>query len=191
MRSIDEQREPVEHTQRAGSTLAVSSASTQTERREFVRRVIALDPMVDQTLGESSHARYHSPTLRSAVDGLFMALGGWRGVETHLSRLSEDVARRQTEIILRSIPPELRSARKPGTRARWMGNPMAPRRVCDEAAQTLLALPASNQSLRLCVSCGPSRTSVSQNRSMISAARPTKNSRLSRQRRDWELCDHP
>ena len=33
---------------------------TQTERREFVRRVIALDPMIDQALGESSHVRYHS-----------------------------------------------------------------------------------------------------------------------------------
>ena len=33
---------------------------TQAERREFVRRVIALDPMIDQTLGESSHVRYHS-----------------------------------------------------------------------------------------------------------------------------------
>src|ERR1700757_599878 len=32
---------------------------TQTERRELVRRVIALDPMVDQAVGESSHVRYH------------------------------------------------------------------------------------------------------------------------------------
>jgi hypothetical protein len=58
---------------------ALQLTDTQTERREFVRRVIALDPMIDQTLGESSHARYHSPTLRSAVDGLFMALGGGAG----------------------------------------------------------------------------------------------------------------
>jgi uncharacterized membrane protein YccC len=130
--------------------LAVSRLpDTQTERHEFVRRVIALDPMIDQTLGESSHVRYHSPTLRTAVYGLFMALDGWRGVATHLSRLPEDMARRQTEIILRSVPRELRSARKPGSPARWMANPMAPRRVCDEATQTLLALPASNPSLRL------------------------------------------
>ena len=100
-------------------TLALAGpqlTDTQAERREFVRRVIALDPMIDQTLGESSHVRYHSPTLQTAVDGLFMALDGWRGVATHLSRLPEDMARRQAEIILRSIPPELRSAREPGSR---------------------------------------------------------------------------
>src|SRR6266550_7103717 len=36
-------------------------SDTKAERREFVRRVIALDPMIDQALGESSHVRYHSP----------------------------------------------------------------------------------------------------------------------------------
>ena len=117
---------------------------TQTERREFVRRVIALDPMIDQTLGESSHVRYHSLTLQTAVHGLFMALEGWRGAATHLSRSPEDMARQQTEIILRSIPPELRSARKPGSPARWMADPMALRRVCEEATRTLLALPTEH-----------------------------------------------
>src|SRR5712671_4831061 len=33
---------------------------TQTVRRELVRRVIALEPAVDQALGESSHVRYHA-----------------------------------------------------------------------------------------------------------------------------------
>ena len=55
---------------------------TQMERREFVRRVIALDPMIDQTLGELSHVRYHSVTLQTAVHGLFMALDGWREAAT-------------------------------------------------------------------------------------------------------------
>src|ERR1700733_2211381 len=48
------------------------------ERREFVRRVIALDPIIDQVLGESSHMRYHSPNLQTAMYGLFRALDGWR-----------------------------------------------------------------------------------------------------------------
>jgi uncharacterized membrane protein YccC len=63
---------------RAGRQLT----ETQTERRELVRRVIALDPIIDQALGESSQVRYHSPTLQTAVYGLFRALGGWRGVAT-------------------------------------------------------------------------------------------------------------
>src|SRR6201987_1681771 len=57
---------------------------TKVERREFVRRVIALDPVIDQALGESSHVRYHSPNLQTAVYGLLRALDGWRGVATHL-----------------------------------------------------------------------------------------------------------
>ena len=68
---------------------------TKAERREFVRRVIALDPVIDQALGESSHVRYHSPTLQTAMYGLFGALDGWRGVATHLSRLPE-AARQQS-----------------------------------------------------------------------------------------------
>ena len=48
---------------------------TQTDRREFVRRVIALDPVIDEALGESSQMRYHSPILQTAVDGLFSRAG--------------------------------------------------------------------------------------------------------------------
>ena len=79
---------------------------TQSERRELIRRVVALDPTIDEALGELSQVRYHSPTLQTAVYGLFRALGGWRGVATHLTHLPEDVAREETEAILCTIPPE-------------------------------------------------------------------------------------
>jgi uncharacterized membrane protein YccC len=124
---------------------------TQTERREFVRRVIALDPMIEEALGEFSHVRYHSPTLQAAVHGLFRALDGWRAVATHLSRLPEEKHRQEAEIILRSIPPELRSERAAGSPARWIADPLALRRVCKEAVRTLLALPAGTPALRLLV----------------------------------------
>src|SRR5713101_8153514 len=122
---------------------------TKAERREFVRRVIALDPIIDEALGESSHVRYHSPKLQTAIHGLFRALDGWRGVATHLGRLPEDVKRQQADTILRSLPSELRSARDQGSPTRWTADPLALRRIYEEAVQTLMALPADTPSLRL------------------------------------------
>jgi uncharacterized membrane protein YccC len=123
------------------------TADTQTERRELVRRVTALDPMIDQALGESGPVRYHASTVQAAVSGLIRALDGWRGVATHLSRSSGEWQRAAT--ILRSIPRELRSAAEPGASVRWLADPMALRRVCEEAVRKLLALPAGTPSLRL------------------------------------------
>jgi uncharacterized membrane protein YccC len=122
---------------------------TQSERRELIRRVVALDPIIDQALGESSQVRYHSPTLQTAVYGLFRALGGWRGVATHLNHLSGDIAREEAEAILCRIPPEFRSARNPDSAARWTTDPIALRRLCEESTRTLLALPVDAPSLRL------------------------------------------
>jgi uncharacterized membrane protein YccC len=122
---------------------------TEVERRDFVRRVIALGPDIDQALGESSHVRYHSPTLQTAVYGLFEALNGWRGVATHLSRLPEASRRQGARFVLRSFPSELRSARQPGSAALWIADPLALHRVCEEAVRTLIVLPADTPSLRL------------------------------------------
>jgi uncharacterized membrane protein YccC len=122
---------------------------TKAERREFARRVIALDPVIDQALGESSHMRYHSPNLQTAMYGLFAALDGWRGVAAHLGRLSEDARRQAARIILRSLPAELRSVPEAGSPALWIADPLALRQVCEEAVRTLMALPAGSPSLRL------------------------------------------
>src|SRR5258707_15402110 len=97
---------------RFGRMLALAETQlpdTKAERREFVRRVIALDPVIDQALGESSHMRYHSPNLQTTVYGLFRALDGWRGVATHLNRLPEAARRQVARMILRSLPSEVRS----------------------------------------------------------------------------------
>jgi uncharacterized membrane protein YccC len=122
---------------------------TKAERREFVRRAIALDPIIDQALGESSHVRHHSLRLQTAIYGLFRALDGWRGVATHLSRLPEDLKRQGAHIILRSLPAELRSIPEAGSPGLWIADPLALHRVCEEAARTLIALPAGTPSLRL------------------------------------------
>jgi len=99
-----------EITGRFTDTLTAAGADfddTQRMRWEFVRRVIALDPVIDEAIGESSQLRYHSPVLQRAVDGLFAALVGWRAVANHLVRLSDDEARRGTAAVLESVPQQL------------------------------------------------------------------------------------
>ena len=122
---------------------------TQAERRELVRRVIALDPMIDQALGESGHLRDRSTTLQTAVHGLLAALGGWRSIEAHLRRLPVGVGQRAVEAILAGIPAELRSAWEPGSPKRWIADPVSLKRVCAEGERTLRTLKTDTPSRRL------------------------------------------
>jgi len=118
-------------------------------RRELIRRVIALDPVIDQALGESSRIRYHSQVLQAAVDGLFAALAGWRTVAARLARLKDDTGRREANAVLRSVPQELRSAPERGEPERWLADPVRLRRLSEAAARSLIALRAGTPSLRL------------------------------------------
>ena len=122
---------------------------TKAERRELARRVITLDPVVDQVLGESSHVRYHSSKLQTAIYGLFGALDGWRGVAAHLSRLPKAARRQGVRTILQSLPSELRSVPEAGSPVLWIADPLTLHRACEEAVRTLIALPADTPSLRL------------------------------------------
>jgi uncharacterized membrane protein YccC len=122
---------------------------TQPVRRELVRRVTALDPVIDEALGESSQLRYHSPVLQAAVDGLLGALAAWRTVAVHLIRLPHDQARREVDAVLQAVPQELRAASVQGEPARWVADPVGLRRICAAAVRRLIALPTRTPSLRL------------------------------------------
>jgi uncharacterized membrane protein YccC len=141
-----------EITCRYTGTLKVAGANfddTQAVRRELTRRVIALDPVIDEAFGESSQLRYHSPVLQTAVDGLFGALASWRAVSVHLRSLSADRARREADAVLQGMPEGLRSAPEHGEQERWIADPVGLRRMCEAAVRRLIALPASTPSLRL------------------------------------------
>ncbi len=132
-------------------TLAIAGhefADTEPVRHEFIRRVVALDPLIDQTLGESARIRYHSPALQSAVDGLFTALSGWRAI-ANLHRLPAGETQREAATVLENVPPELQSASQPGAAARWIDDPVALLRICELTVQRLIALPSMSPSLRL------------------------------------------
>ena len=122
---------------------------TRSQRRELVKRTIALDPTIDVAIGESSQLRYHLPILQTAVHGLFEALAAWRSVATHLRRLPQNIARREAETILPNFPDALRSPPQLGPPIRWMADPIGLRYVCEGAIGSFHALSARTPSLRL------------------------------------------
>jgi uncharacterized membrane protein YccC len=134
------------------SSLALAGLSSfdtlQPVRREFIRRVIALDTIMDESLGESSRLRYQSPLLQGAIDGLFYALAAWRTVAVRLASLPVAAAQHEAGVVLRTIPEEVRSPSQ-GEPTLWTANPIVMRRLYSASIRTLNAMPASTPSLRL------------------------------------------
>jgi len=142
-------------TSQFAATLAESGRKmpdTQPIRREFIRRVIALDPTIDQAIGESSQLRHNSYRLQQAVYGLFDALAGWRTIVSHLVRLSRDgLARHEAVIILQSIPHALRGAQEYGDPFYWTANPVGLLRLCQKAVRALANDPPGTRSGQLLI----------------------------------------
>src|SRR6516164_496312 len=121
----------------------------QATRREFVRRVVALDPVIDEALGESSQLRYHSPVLQGAVNGLLAALAGWRNAAVLLARSPRESARQEVAAVLARVPRELRLRPEQDPRSGWIADPTRLLRLCEAAVPRLVTLPAGTPSLRL------------------------------------------
>lgn len=133
----------------ARGTTGMELRDMQAVQRELDRRVMALDPIVDQALGESAEIRYYAPVLQRAVDGLFSALAGWHAVPSHLAKLPRNEAHQEATTVLKNLPQELRSGPEPGATARWLASPTALHRIYQTAVPPLTALPAGTPSLRL------------------------------------------
>src|SRR5258706_10332794 len=57
-----------------GMLAAPVGQETRSIRRDLIRRVIAVDPIIDEALGETSELRFRSRELHAALEGLFAAL---------------------------------------------------------------------------------------------------------------------
>jgi uncharacterized membrane protein YccC len=122
---------------------------TRSTRRDLIRRVIALEPVIDEAIGETSDLRYRLRGLQAAVEGLFAALSGWRMVANHLELLPNDQRKREADVVLRNLPWELRAAPWRGDATPWTADPPHLRGVCAAAVRALVALPADTPSRRL------------------------------------------
>jgi uncharacterized membrane protein YccC len=116
-----------------GFIRTLSGPDPQAERRQLLRRVIGLDPMIDQALGESGYL--HNASLQIAVHGLLAALVAWRRVAIHLGCARDGAMRGELETVL----PELRST----------SDPASLRRLCEASERTLLTRTADTPSQRL------------------------------------------
>jgi len=130
-------------------TVEPAQSKTRPVRRDLIRRVASLDPLIDEALGESSDLRPRSPELQGALAGLFAALAGWQTVATHLASLRGDAGREEAGIVLGSIPPELLSVPLQVQAAGWTVDPSSGRKAFAFAVRTLASLPADTSSLRL------------------------------------------
>jgi uncharacterized membrane protein YccC len=124
-------------------------ADAQRARRELIGDVVALDPIIDEAIGESSEIREHSSALQAGVNGLFAALAGWRTVAVRLDRLGQPTACGEVDAILDAVPHELRAVLEADEPTRWMAVPGRVRDHLVGAARSFAALPAGTPSLRL------------------------------------------
>jgi uncharacterized membrane protein YccC len=124
-------------------------SATLAARRSLIRRVKALDPVIDEAIGESTEIRYRSGVLQDALDGLFAAAAGWSRIANHLEQLSGDKGREDAAAVLGCIPPELQSALAGGSANAWIAEASKLRAAAGTAVEALTALPASTPSPRL------------------------------------------
>jgi uncharacterized membrane protein YccC len=118
---------------------------TRGGRRELIRRVIALEPVIDEATGEAPDMHYRAGTLQGGVEGLFSAASAWRGIASHLGARWDTVTQGDAAALLPAI-----AAVRDGD---WWDDPEAVRTACGVAAESVLTIPAANPSTRLLVDC--------------------------------------
>jgi uncharacterized membrane protein YccC len=131
------------------STLRRGSPEGRAVRREFIRRVIAADPLVDEVKGESATLRYHSPVLHRAVDAMFAVLAAWRTVDARLRHALGSSGAHEEPHVLGTIPMELRQSLEANEPSPWLSDPTRMRELCRVAIAALAQLPSRTITLRL------------------------------------------
>jgi uncharacterized membrane protein YccC len=146
-----------------------------TIRRELIREVIELDPVIDQAIGESSELRHDASVLQRAIDGLFNALSSWRAIDTHLANVVTDCgAQQDVDAIVHTIaraglpaqttglpwqipdPVALRHRCLSGSRLLLSSAPESPtgELLAEQTASLLLGLSTALQGLSLLIADG-------------------------------------
>jgi len=114
-------------------------------RRDLLRRVIALDPVIDAAIGEASDLRYHSPVLQRAVSGLMETIVAWRWAAFEIARSRDPAVRDEAHAIHDQLPGD----RLPPDSSGSPKTPAELREACCAAARSLTRSDAATPSHRL------------------------------------------
>jgi uncharacterized membrane protein YccC len=114
-------------------------------RRDLLRRVIALDPMIDATIGEASDLRYRSAVLQRAVSGLLETISAWRKAAFEIALSDNEALRREAQAVHEQLPRDRLSADASGSAK----NPGELRAACCSAVRSLIRCKAETPSQRL------------------------------------------
>jgi uncharacterized membrane protein YccC len=119
-------------------TASSSLDQFQALRRDLLRRVIALDPMIDAALGEASDLRYRSRVLQQAVTGLMETISVWRKVAFAIEKNADGAMAGEADAVHRQLPRDRLSPDLTGAGRK----PAELRRECCAAARSLVRFPA-------------------------------------------------
>ncbi len=114
-------------------------------RRDLLRRVIALDPMIDAAIGEASDLRYRSATLQRAVSGLLQTISAWRKAAFEIALKGGAATMGEARAVHAQLP---RGRLSPGA-AGSAKKPAELRAACCGAARSLTRFNAASPSQRL------------------------------------------
>ncbi|MBV8324320.1 MAG: FUSC family protein [Hyphomicrobiales bacterium] len=128
-------------TLRAGA----ETAELRTSRRALIGAAIALDPLIDEAIGEPSHLRHQSGRLQAAFQALFVALSGWRGIGNHLDLTQQTRAAGSLAVLRRPIAQVADRD--------WLADPMGTRALCRTESRNVLQSAAPDPSSELLIEC--------------------------------------
>ena len=117
-------------------------------RGGLVDRIVALDPAVEEALGEASDLRARAQTLHAATDGLFASLSAFWISTLHLGRLPEEDGSGMVALVREALPSELWPSLAREDEMNWAGTFHQTRQSFLAATRALVALPNCDPSLR-------------------------------------------
>ncbi len=122
-----------------GATLRAGEETLElrTSRRALIGGAIALDATIDEAIGEDSYLRRQRGRLQAAVQALFVALSGWRGIGNHLAASSHSS---KTEWV-----PVLRTSLARLADKDWLADPPSTVTLCQTETRHLRGRASSEE----------------------------------------------